>query len=84
MVHSQKRKKKYSMETRVTDSTAVTTTVFEKTGNFVRLPRLFLVLEESTYDAHNREVCEEEIKDELFGIGACKSLGPDGFPAAFF
>ncbi|KAI9161500.1 hypothetical protein LWI28_018026 [Acer negundo] len=31
MVHSQKRKKKYSMETRVTDSTAVTTTVFEKT-----------------------------------------------------
>ena len=52
--------------------------------NFGSLPRFFPAAEEGLSEVLNRDVCEEEVKAGLFGIGGLKSPGPDGLPAAFF
>ncbi|KAK3221244.1 hypothetical protein Dsin_008269 [Dipteronia sinensis] len=52
--------------------------------NYVSLPCLFPVLEESVIVDLNKEVSEVEVRANLFRIGGLKAHGLDGFPAAFF
>ncbi|KAK3199387.1 hypothetical protein Dsin_022802 [Dipteronia sinensis] len=45
---------------------------------------MFRRLNNSELVSLSMDICEQDVKQSLFGIGGLKALGPDGYPTIFF